>query len=234
MEPATLRTYIYYSDEKIRDLAQQLPLPSWWRRALGRVRGVGGTGPGGIGGKIDIGPPEPEPILRTMQKVWRQLDLRREVGTFDEPKRYFYGRLGFYYGTFDVVDPPVFFLVGATERTIVALGGSLKNVRGHRDREIRAAENAEKVTMEPDVAAVIHTASVTGPSDASMEPPSAPPTEDWAIHVAGIHRNWEGRKGSKMEFEVLARQEGLSSVSAPFADPPRSVMIGSPIFVAQT
>ena len=233
MEQATLRTYIYYSDDKIHDLAQQLPLPSWWRRAIGRVRGVGGSGPGGIGGKIDIGPPEPEPILRTMQRVWRQLDQQQEIGTFDEPKRCFYGRLGFYYGAFDVVDPPVFFLVGATDRTIVALGGSLKHVRGHRDREIRAAENAEKVTMEPDVAAVIHTASMTDSLDESKATPSAAATEDWAIHVAGIHRNWEGRKGNKMEFEVLARQEGRSRVSAPFAESPRDVLIGSPIFVAQ-
>jgi hypothetical protein len=229
------RTYIYYSDDKVRELDQQLPLPPWWRRALSRIRGGGATGPGGIGLNIDIGSPEPEAILRSMQRIWRHLDAEGLVGTFDEPKTYFYGELEFYYGIFDSVQPPVFFLVGATDRTIVGLGGSQKHVRGHRDHEIRAEENARNVTMEPDVATLIYTASETDSPEAPMGIPSAMPGDDmWAIHLAGMYSNWQGWQGRKMKFEVLARQEGLSQLSPPFVESSRDVLIGSPIFVAQT
>jgi hypothetical protein len=228
-----LRTYIYYSDDKIRELDQQLPLAPWWRPALNRVRG-GGVSVADIGGNVAIGEPEAQPILRTMQAVWRQLVANQQVGTFDEPEDYFYGRLEFYYGLFDSVKPPVLFLVGATDQTIVALGGSQEHVRGHRDREIRAAENAQSVTMEPDVASVIYTESQHGSPRASPEGPTAGPgEEDWAIHVAGLYTNWQFNQGTKMEFEVLARQERRSRVSTPYLESPRDILIGSPIFVAQ-
>jgi Family of unknown function (DUF7019) len=229
-----MRSYIYYSPEKIEDLAQELPQASWWRRALGRIRALGGSGPGGIGANIAIGAPEPQPILRTMQRVWQQLEQEQQVGTFDAPKRFFYGRLQFYYGAFGNIDPPVFFLVGATDQTIVALGGSLKNVQGHRGQEIRAAENANKVTLEPDVATVVHTAFMTESADTSGESPATALIEGWDVHVVGMYQNWRGMSGSKMEFEVLARQDGRSSVSAPYLESPKEVLIGSPIFVAQT
>jgi hypothetical protein len=58
--------------------------------------------------------------------------------------------------------------------------------------------------------------------------------EGWDLHVLGMYQNWRGIGGSKMEFEVLARQDGRSSVSAPYLESPKEVLIGSPIFVAQT
>jgi uncharacterized protein DUF7019 len=229
-----VRTYVYYSNDKIADLEQQLPVPPWWRRALGRIRGAGVGVPGGPSASVNVGPPNPEPILRTMQRVWRYLDSELKlVGTFDDSKEYFYGRLEFYYGIFDSVNPPVFFLVGATNQTIVALGGSKKHVRGHRDQEIRAAENAQNVTMEPDVAKLIHTASAAG---SSITMPAAAPGEDiWASYVAGMYSNWSFWEGRKAVYEVLARKEApLSRVSPPTVEVSKEVLFGSPIFVAQT
>lgn len=232
VEQARLREYIYYSDRKIESLAQQLRV-SGWRRALDRIEEAGVGGPEATGAKVKTRLPEPTPILQLLQRVWKQLEREKAVGAFDEPNRYLYGRLEFYYAPFDTVDPPVFFLAGATDRTIVGLGGSLKYVRGYRDQEVRAAQNAQRATMEPDVAAVIH-ASEAGSLDASVESSAVESASGWPTHVAGIYVSWERRKANKLEFEVLAVKEGQSTVAEPFWEAPRHVLIGSPIFVAFT
>jgi hypothetical protein len=122
------RSYIYYSDRKILEQKAQVP-QSKWKRAARRVAGVGVT-VFGTGGTIDLGPPEPESILRDMQNVCMDLGQEGRIGTLDEPKDYFYGTLVFFYDVYDTVNPPVFFLVGATDRTIVGLGGSPDHMRG--------------------------------------------------------------------------------------------------------
>jgi hypothetical protein len=227
----TRRTYIYYSDEKILALKDEVPPPRW-TRALGRVNKIGATVLGS-GGEISIGPPSSEPILQTLQAVWVDLADEGEIGTFDDPaKRYFYGTLTFYYGLFKLVDPPVFFLVGATDKTIVALGGAWKHVRGFRGRdEIPIPdEGAQPVVVEPDVATVLYESS-----GASTEIEALTGNDDIrAIHVAGLYHNWKFWKGKKLEFEVLARKELRSSVSPPSIESPTDVLIGSPVFVALT
>jgi hypothetical protein len=114
------RSYIYYSGRKILEQKDQVP-PSRWRRASRRVAGVGVT-VFGNGGNIDLRPTEPEPILRDMQNLWMDLGQEGRIGTFDEPRVYFYGTLVFYYDVYDTVNPPVFFLVGATDRGLFTLG----------------------------------------------------------------------------------------------------------------
>lgn len=223
------RTYIYYSDDKI--LAQQARVPKpRWKRATGRVNQAG-VMVLGTGLSVGLGPPETEPILRTMQGVWMDLGDEGAIGTFDEPEKYFYGRLTFYYGIFEMVDPAVFFLVGATDRTIVALGGSKHHVRGFRGRPVPVPDKeAQPVVMEPDVATLIYESALP---EASAEIAPARPGEDIrAIHVALMHQNWEFWKGRRMEFEVLAERELLSPVSPPTVNAPMNVLIGSPVFVA--
>ena len=184
----------------------------------------------GTGATIGIRAPEPEPILRTLQTVWMDLADEGLIGSFDEPREYFYGKLVFYYDLFNVVDPPVIFLVGETDQTIVALGGSQKHVRGFRDREIPVSEDAHGVFMEPDVAMLIHEAEAPGALD---KPPTIEPGEDIrAYYVAQLYKSWREKKVGKMEFEVLAREELRSSVS-PHVMSPSNVLIGSPVFVAQ-
>src|SRR5713226_8417542 len=198
MVKQVVRNYIYYSDAKIGELAQQLPVP-WWQRALNRVSGFGAS-VAGTGANLNLRDSPPEPVLSTLQKVWRYLEAEGVIGTFDEPKQYVYGKLVFYYGTFD--NPPVFFLVGSTERTIVALGGSKKHVRGQRDQQIRASENTHNVTMEPEVATLLYAASEIGSSREPIAIPTADTPPSWAIYVANMYKNWQFWEGRTMEFEV--------------------------------
>jgi hypothetical protein len=228
--PLPRRTYIYYSERKVLELKDDVP-PSRWKRAASRVAGVGVT-VFGTGAKIDLGPPEREPILRTMQNLWMDLGEEGEIGTFDEPKRYFYGTLVFYHDVYDTVDPPVFFLVGATDRTIVGLGGSPDHVRGFRGRQIRAAHGAPRVVMEPDVADVIYRAELA-PAEQEEITPAGPGQDIRAIHLAKMYESWRSWKGKKMEFEVLAVKEGpLLHASPPHTEAQWQVLFGSPIFVA--
>jgi hypothetical protein len=226
------RTYLYYSDDKILQYKQQVPA-SRWERAIRRVNQIGftvvGTGP-----TFTIGPPASEPILRTMQEMWIDLADEGRIGTFDEPREYVYGRLDFHYGLYNIVDPPVLFLVGATDRTIVALGGSQKHVRGFRDREIRVAEDAQAVFVEPDVPNLILQAeALSQGAPAETMTPAAPDEDIRAQDVARLYEDWQSRQIRRMEFEVLARTELRSSVHPPIVESTKSVLIGSPVFVAQ-
>jgi Family of unknown function (DUF7019) len=232
-EPERLRTYWYYSDEKIKSLASQIR-PSGWRGALDRIQAIEASVPTVGGAKIETRPPQlEEEVLRLLPKVWKKLEKQNQVGTFDEPERFFYGELEFYFGApYPEVDPPAFFLAGATDRTIIGLGGSLKHVRGYRGHEVAAAENAQKATMEPDVAAIIHDAEVR-PPETPTENRAAEQSGRWASYVAGIHWNWEGRRADRLKFEVLAAKEG-GQVESASPWPARQVIIGSPIFVAFT
>jgi hypothetical protein len=220
------RTYVYYSDDKILEQKDQVGA-SRWKRAVRRLNQVGVVVLG-TGTTVGLGPPEAEPVLLSMQTLWMDLADEDSIGTFDEPKEWFYGTLDFHYGFFDHSDPPIFFMVGVTERTIVALGGSKKHVRGFRGREIPIPDEAASVVMEGDVATLIYEAMEPG-----GDPVAATVGEDIrAVHVAGVYQNWKG-KGATAAFEVLARKELTSRVSPGFLASPMDVLIGSPLFVAQ-
>jgi hypothetical protein len=233
MEQDRLREYWYYSDRKIKRLASQIRPPGW-RRALDNISAFEVKALE-VGVGIETRPPELEAeVLRLLQRVIKKLDQQKAVGTFDDPKGFFYGQLEFYYGApYTGVDPPAFFLAGATDRTVIGLGGSLEHVRSYRDRQVRAAENATMASMEPDIAAVIHDTELRT-SDALAEDSAVIAAGTWATHVAGIYHNWDGQHADKLDFEVLAAREGKSTVSQPFWESPRQVVIGSPIFVAFT
>jgi hypothetical protein len=231
----THRTYIYYSDEKILALKDAVPTTRWRRAldALGRVNEFGVTVLGS-GVKLGIGPPSAEPILQKLQGVWADLADEGEIGTFDDPaKRYVYGTLTFHYGLFKLVDPPLFYLTGATERTIVAFGGKWEHVRGFRNPgQIPIPdEGATPVVVEPDVVAVLYAAA-----GASIEIETLSENDDIrAVHTAALYNNRPFWEGKTLEFEVLARRELRSSVSWPsLVESPTDVLIGSPVFVALT
>ena len=225
------RTYIYYSEDKIRDYQQRVT-PSKWKSALGRLEQLEAKVLGS-GGTLKFRPPAPDTMLGSMQTMFSDLASQGMVGTFDEPRDYFHGTLVFHYGFFNLVKPPVIFLVGATDRTLVALGGSQKHVRGLRDgKEIPVADGARVVVMEPDVASLIYASEARPAGLPSEEPPLARGEDIRARHVASMSKNWKSRP-EKMEFEVLAHKELISPVSAPYTESPMNVLIGSPVFIAQ-
>jgi hypothetical protein len=225
------RTYIYYSDDKILDLRRQIP-PSRWESVKQRLSGVEVTVLGS-GGKISMVPPGEDTIFSSLQRVWVDLDEQGWIGSFDEPNKFVYGQLVFYYGIFSMFNPPLFVLAGATDQTIVVLGGSQEHVRSQRGRKIRVAADAVPVVMEPEVATELY-ASEAALAGMPTESLTAGPDEDpRAGYSAKLYRDWNWR-GNKMEYEVLARIELRSSDPwPPSVESPKNVLVGSPLFVAQ-
>jgi hypothetical protein len=88
--------------------------------------------------------------------------------------------------------------------------------------------------MEPEVATLLYAASDIGSSREPIAIPSADTPPSWAIYVANMYKNWQFWEGRTMEFEVLARMEAHSRVWQPYVESTREVLIGSPVFVAQT
>jgi hypothetical protein len=218
-----IRRYVYYSDDKIHELDQQLPEAKWWHRIQG-----GGATVLGTGANIDFGPQETKPVLRTMQKVWRYLDRTQQVGSFDEPRQYFHGRLAFYLEFFDSVNPQLFFLIGDTGQTVVALGGQKKHVRGFRDQQSRQRAGAPSIVVETDL--VRYWMRKSRASQSPKESPDAMQGDRWNKVVVDMYSRW---KGQKAEFEVLAARESFSQATRPRPKLPSDVLIGSPIFVAE-
>lgn len=224
------RTFIHYSDDKILEQRQQIP-PSRWDKVKQRLSGAEVTILGS-GAKISMVPREEETIFSSLQRVWADLDEQGMIGSFDEPKEYFYGTLIFNYGIFGMFDPPLFVLAGATERTIIVLGGRQEYVRGFRNRGIRVAVDAAPVVMEPEIGNILY-ASVTASPEVPTESLTAAPDEDLrAGYAAKLYRDWNWQ-GNKMEYEVLARKELNSRASPPFVESPKNVLIGAMVFVAQ-
>lgn len=225
------RTYIYYSDEKIRGLREQIP-PSRWEAVKQRLSGVEVTVLGS-GAKISTVPPDDDSIFSSLQRVWVDLDEQGLVGTFDEPKEFVYGHLDFYYRIFSEFDPPLFVVAGATGRTIVVLGGSQANVRGFRGRDLRVRDGAAPVVMETELGIKLYAAeeALSGkPSNSRTAMPGEDFSADYAAKLYGDLK----LTGYKMEYEVLARIELRSMVShSAFVDSPKDVLVGSPLFVAQ-
>jgi hypothetical protein len=129
--PANL---FYASDAKIDDLYDRFQ-PLWLLRLLDQI---GGLTIGAFG--IVVGGTRNRSQRTRRQKlkrVQRSLARSGEIGGIDEPKSYLFGRIKMHYGAFEMVNPPVMYLIGETERTIVALGGSLKNVQGRDANTIK-------------------------------------------------------------------------------------------------
>ena len=88
--------------------------------------------------------------------------------------------------------------------------------------------------MEWDVAEVIYRAEI--PLEDRHRISTLESSGDLkAFYVATMYKDWQSRKGDKVEFEILAHKEGtVSHLSLPSVESPIQVVFGSPIFVAQT
>lgn len=225
--------FFYVSDTKLDWLYDRFP-QSWWRRALGRISGANITILG-FGGGASVHATE-KTRMQKLRWVEHRLNESDEVGSVDQPKHYFAGRIAMYYGAFDMVDPPVMYLVGESDRTIVALGGSLHHVRGRSVESTRAREDAKRTIFEPEVARAVRRAQT---SVDSLPTFAAQRDQQWAIDVAETYWHWssDGPDGPKMMFETLAICDGFASPAPPEIsgrmEIQKNVVLGSPIFVAR-
>lgn len=230
--PRPSRDFFYVSTTKVDDLWQQLS--PWWRRWPGRISGFT-VSVLGNGGGLSVPPEDVQrTLIRRMALVERSLHKSGEVGSIEHPKRYFAGRLAVHYGAFDMVNPPVAYLIGESNGVIVALGGSLHHVRGRHREDTPARENARHVLVEPQVAMAVRRFLTN--EDHIVDSGSVQ-EQQWAIDVAETYWRWDPGL-PKMSIDMLARQEAHvrpapSQLSYRGDDAPKSILIGSPVFVAR-
>jgi len=191
--------------------------------------------------------------MKELARLRDALDQVGELGDLDEPKDYFSGRITMQYGAFDMVNPPVIYLIGETERTIIALGGSLKNYEGRDPDEVKARDNAQVILSEVEVARAVRRAQIGGspsrvtgtrlynrtglkgsPRLVHDKPYNTQPSPDqWAVDIAETLWRWSTGNPPK-DFEVLAQREEFTPA------PPivrnrtqKNILVGSPVYVRE-
>lgn len=206
-------------------------------RAIARLRG-GGINVVGTGADLSLDRAEPRFRLhREVQRVQKHLGKTGRLGTLDCPREYFHGCMSMLYAPVDHVTPAVLYLVGETERTVVALGGPLTNMVGRPPESSKSKEDARMVLSEQDVAAAIRDAQsekyVEMPGDARDRPPLS---ERWAWNVVQTHRQlgYYPDRFTRAHVEMLAWCERFTEHSGLdwMAEPKKSVLLGRPVFVA--
>jgi hypothetical protein len=180
---------------------------------------------------VEIKAPDPKEEKSDVQKlsaVWKDLLKRDQVGTIDEPKRYFHGRCLMRSMAFRETNPPVLWLTGEAGNTILALGGALE----HADLSVKAepTPDASLNLFESAVAATlaetIRSKKVVVLDDVELR--SHPPgSEDWSTDVEEILLY--GPSENEIDCEFLAEKEKFKPRS-----PTRSknILLASPLFVS--
>jgi hypothetical protein len=241
--PAPSR-FFYISDVKLGRLWEQFP-PPWWRRLLNQITSLTIF-------MVSVGKSRSETTrMQKLRWVQRRLEELGKIGGIDEPQEYFFGRLTMHYDAFDMVSPPTVYLVGETDKTIVALGGSLKHVPGRED--VKPREGAQQILSEVQFARAVRRAQLMGSprlvSPAQLHDPAqfdgnpllandskynARPRDDqWAVDIAETLWRWPIGV-PPITFETLAEREELTPTPAEIASRThKNILVGSPVYVTR-
>lgn len=167
--------------------------------------------------KVDV-PKEDQTDIEKLDAVWKDLIRRNLLGTVDEPKEYFHGRCVMRYQAFREINPPILYLTGQTQETLLALGGALK----HAQLSIVATppDNAQLAMFETDVVRTL--AQFQGVTATERRP-----DDQWTSDVIEIYLY---SSGNEIECEFLAEKERWKQ-DVPFESGTKNVLLGSPLFV---
>ena len=231
---ARIRKYMYVSLPRVDEAYGQSATRS--ARAFARWRG-GGISVVGTGPTVNLDRSEQRfELQRELQHVREHLNDTGQLGTLDEPQEYFYGRISMFYAAFDNVNPAVLYLVGETERTVVALGGPLMHVVGRNEASAKSREGARMVISEREVTRAVAHAQRERHRNANESPTPPPQTERWELDVVETYTRFGDypQEIPKTDVEILAWREEFSHASslADWLPHPKNVLLGRPIFVA--
>jgi hypothetical protein len=201
----SLRYYFYISDSKVDMLLPQVD-PGFAAKRSTEF----GLGLKPLSGKHKR-ETVPEHVLR-LERVIRHIDDFCDVGTVDEPGQYFRGRLAM-----RVQQAPGFlYFTGATEDTVVGLGGSSGHIIG-------GAKPKEGEGFAPSMLPGMVQGLTALAADEAPE---------GALELAHLaNRN---ARGDEQEVEFIAKRLRHGPSPYPELDRGRSVnvLVGSPLFVA--
>jgi len=201
----SLRYYYYISDAKVDMLLPQVD-PGFGAKRTTEF----GVGLNPFSGKSKR-EATPDRVVR-LERVIRHIDDFCDVGTIDEPGQYFRGRLAMRVHQ----SPGFIYFAGATEDTVVGLGGS----SGHLTAGAKPKDDEGfGASMLPGMVR-----GLTAISD-----DEAP---DGALELAYLAQR--NARGDEQEVEFIAKRLRHGPSPYPELDGGRSVhvLVGSPLFVA--
>lgn len=203
----SLRYYVYISDSKVEMMLPQID-PGFGRASESEV----GFDLKLASAKRKVGATSNR--VARLERVVRYLDDFADVGTVDEPGQYFRGRMPMRWGP--VMSSLVYF-GGATERTVVGLGGAAGHLHGEKGVADPFAPSSLPGIVE-GLRGVLAADGATGQPEALA-----------AAHLA--HRQL---RGTEQHLEFVAKRLAYGPSPYPELDPYEgmNVLVGSPIFVA--
>jgi hypothetical protein len=204
----SLRYYLYISDSKVEMMLPQID-PGFGRISESEI----GFDFKLVGAKRKFEATSNR--IARLERVVRYLDDFADVGTVDEPGQYFRGRMPMRWGP--IMSSSLVYFGGATERTVVGLGGAA----GHLHGEKGLADPFAPSSLPGIVAGLRGVLAADG---ATGQPEALP-----AAHLAHRHL-----RGTEQDLEFVAKRLAYGPSPYPELDPHEGmkVLVGSPIFVA--
>lgn len=218
----SFRYYLYVSDSKVDMLLSQID-PALTRKRTTELS----VNLSVLGGKHATESAASGERTKRLDRVVRYLEDHGDLGSVDEPGQFFWGLLPMRWGPFPT-DPTLslVYFSGATERTVVGLGGSGHHVLGSPPPSGQVMSRSQTpsllagLTTDPGVKALV---------DAVQD--DQPDEEDTADQAAltAVHRADAVMRGPTQNVEFVAKR--LLHGPSPAQDG-LSVLLGTPLYVA--
>ncbi|MEV6694832.1 SAVMC3_10250 family protein [Micromonospora sp. NPDC051196] len=212
----SIRYYVYVSDSKVDMLLAQVD-PAFTRKRTTELS----LNLTVLAGKRASETPEGGERTARLQRVVRYLEEHGDLGTVDEPGQFFWGLLPLRWGPFPT-EPTLVYFGGATERTVLGLGGSGNHVLGAP----AATASGMPRSLTPSLLAGLRTdpeisalAEVITQEDEAQERDA----------LTAVHRANEVMPGPHQNLEFVAKRllHGPSPTTEGF-----DVLLGTPLYVA--
>jgi hypothetical protein len=212
----SFRYYVYVSDSKIDMLLAQMD-PAFTRKRTTELS----LNLTVLAGKRSSEAPAGGERTARLQRVVRYLEDHGDLGTVDEPGQFFWGLLPVRWGPFPT-EPTLVYFGGATERTVVGLGGSGSHVLG----AAAAADSAIPRSMTPALLAGLRTDPQIGALAETIRQEDEAQERD---ALAAVQRANEVMPGPPQNLEFVAKRllHGPSPLTAG-----QDVLLGTPLYVA--
>ncbi|MEV0153833.1 SAVMC3_10250 family protein [Micromonospora sp. NPDC050686] len=212
----SFRYYLYVSDSKVDMLLAQMD-PAFTRKRTTELS----LNLTILAGKRASEAPAGGERTARLQRVVRHLEEHGDLGTVDEPGQFFWGLVPLRWGPFPT-EPTLVYFGGATERTVMGLGGSGNHVLGAS----AAAAPAIPRSLTPSLLAGLRTdpqidvlAETIKQEDVAQERGA----------LAAVHRANDVMPGPHQNLEFVAKR--LLHGPSPTTEGV-DVLLGTPLYVA--
>jgi hypothetical protein len=220
--------YDYISTSRVREMFQRIP-----RTIAKELSGeIGFSLPFSLLGKVSFGKSE-VPVLQQLLAVCSYLEKHQsgQIGTVDQPKSYIAGAMPLFYrflpqgfGVKEDEKPELAYFGGSTPTTILALGGPYTNI-------FREGESGRLSTVSSSLPHLVCVLAKEYHMISSHPRFRQKYDESQALDCISYMDRYEKGRSQLRKYSFLAKVK-LDSEKVPIYNPPKRILLASPIFVA--